>query len=383
MNTIKYFDNCATSKVSDAVLDCMYQAERDCYFNPSALYSAAAAVSAKKEAARGSIAKFMGADPSEIYFTSGGTESNNTALFGAVKGKRGNIVTTKVEHASVYYPVAELKNRGFDVKYAPVLSDGTVTAESVAALTDSATVMVALMHVNNETGGINDIKKLCAAVKKTNPKCLFVCDGVQAFGKIPVNVKNLGVDFYSASAHKIYGPKGVGALYVKKDVGIPPLLYGGGQENKVRSGTENIAGILGFSAAVEAIKNRMEEYTDRYIRFKQILNNIITDKVTDFVLFPAETTAPNIFTVIFRDIKAEVVLHMLEDKNIIVGNGSACSSKSAVSRVAEGIGLPRDYAEGMIRIGFCADNTEDDVVLLGESLCEAVNTLRKLTRRSK
>lgn len=383
MNTIKYFDNCATSKISDSVLDCMHQAERDCYFNPSALYNAAASVSAKKEAARATVAKFMGADPAEIYFTSGGTESNNTALFGAAKGKRGNIITTKVEHASVYYPVAELKNRGFDVKYAPVRSDGTVSEETISALADSETAMVALMHVNNETGGINDIKKLCAAAKKINPKCLFVCDGVQAFGKIPVNVKNLGVDFYSVSAHKIYGPKGVGALYVKKGVGISPLIYGGGQESKLRSGTENIVGILGFAAAVDGVKDRMKDYADRYIYFKRILNNIITDKVTDFVVFPAETTTPNIFTVIFRDIKAEVILHMLEDKNIIVGNGSACSSKSMVSRVAEGIGLPRNYAEGMIRISFGSDNTDADVALLGESLCEAVNTLRKLTRRSK
>lgn len=379
MKELKYFDYCATTPVSDDVLACMNEARQKYFYNPSALYNAAAKVNQKKEAARKTIGNFLGADAGEIIFTSGGTESNNLAIFGSVKNKKGKIISTKAEHASVYYPLNEMKNRGYEVCYAPVDKNGIVKADELIDMIDDNTVMVSVMHVNNETGGINDIRQLCDAVKSKNKKCLFMCDGVQAFGKIPVNVKNLGVDFYTISAHKIYGPKGCGALYVKKGININPLIYGGGQENKLRSGTENVPAILGFEKAVKMLD--IERQNSQYIEFKNILKNTILSIVSDFMLFDQDKTSPDIFTVIFKDIKAEVILHMLEDAGFIVGNGSACSSKSAVSRVAEAIGLTRDYAEGMIRISFGTETSQSNVTALAHALCDAVIMLRRLTGR--
>ncbi|MBQ9715162.1 MAG: cysteine desulfurase [Clostridia bacterium] len=375
---MKYFDNCATSPIDQQVLDLMYQTQQNDFYNPSSLYKVSNAIHAKLNNARSIIADIIGADSNEIYFTSGGTESNNLALFGSLRNKKGTIITSKVEHASVYNSINELKNRGFDVVYAPINKDGSVKTEGFEDLIDENTVMVSLMHVNNETGAINDIKTLCAKAKSKNNKCLFFCDGVQSFCKIPANVKNLGVDFYSMSAHKIHGPKGVGALYVAKNVNLNPIIFGGGQENKLRSGTENVAGIIGFGKAAEIANSLLNENSARYLEFKGILRDTISNIVQNFVEISTENGAPNVFTLAFKNIKSEVVLHMLEPKGFFVGNGSACSSKQLYSRLAMELNLSKDFAEGIIRICFSKFNTYEEVKQLGETLGNTVNTLRKI-----
>lgn len=375
---MKYFDNCATSVIDKEVLDLMYDVQKNDFYNPSSLYDASMHVQIKLLQARECIADILGADKEEIYFTSGGTESNNLAIFGSIKNQRGKIVTSMAEHASVYNAINELKNRGFEVVYAPLNPDGTVCSEKFEKLIDENTKMVALMHVNNETGGTNDIKQLCKIVKQKNKNCLFFCDGVQSFCKIPVNVKNLGVDLYSMSAHKIHGPKGMGALYAAKSINIKPIIFGGGQENKLRSGTENVAGIIGFGKAAEIANSLLAKNNIKYLQYKDILLNIITDKVSDFIVISPKNSAPNIFSVAYKNIKSEVIVHILEKQGFFVGNGSACSSKSIYSRVASAIGLTREYAEGIIRICFCKFNNEADVESLGHVLCTSINQLRQL-----
>lgn len=374
---MKYFDNCATSKIDDEVLEEMMEFQRKYFYNPSSLYKISAEITNKINRSRESIAKIIGASANEIYFTSGGTESNNLALFGTMRGRKGRIITSMAEHASVYNPINELKNRGFEVVYAPLNPDGSVNVEKFANLADNSVALVALMHVNNETGAINDIKSLSSIAKEKNSNCIFFCDGVQSFCKIPVNVKNLGVDMYSMSAHKIHGPKGVGALYVAKNISINPILFGGGQEYKLRSGTENTAGIVGFAKAANKAFDLIEENIAKYVEFNDILNNIITDKVSDFKKL-SDNSVKNMCTLAFKHIKSEVILHMLEADDIFVGNGSACSSKAPYSRIATAINLPKEYAEGIIRICFCKYNTQSEVEELGDKLCKSVNQLRKL-----
>ncbi|MBR2030207.1 MAG: cysteine desulfurase [Clostridia bacterium] len=375
---MKYFDNCATTPIDQQVLDLMYKTQQEDFYNPSSLYRVSNAIHSKLNKSREIIADIIGAESNEIYFTSGGTESNNMSLFGSLRNRKGKIVTSKVEHASVYNSINELKNRGFDVVYAPTNKDGTVKTEGFEDLVDENTIMVALMHVNNETGGINDIKTLCSKAKSKNPKCLFFCDGVQSFCKINANVKNLGIDFYSMSAHKIHGPKGVGALYIAKHININPIIFGGGQENKLRSGTENVAGIIRFGKAAEIANSLISQNNANYMQFKDILKDTISNIVDNFEEISTENGAPNIFTLAFKNIKSEVVLHMLEPKGFFVGNGSACSSKQLYSRLATELNLPKEYAEGIIRICFSKFNTQKDVQELGETLANTVKTLRKI-----
>lgn len=374
---MKYFDNCATSPLDPVVSDVMnkYQSE---FYNPSSLYEASAKIKRQIEHARESIANALGAQSGELIFTSGGTESNNLALFGTMRNQKGKIISAMTEHNSVFSPLLELKNRGFEIIYAPLNSDGSVKTEGFADLIDEDTKLVAIMHVNNETGAINDIKTLCKTAKQKNPSCLFFSDGVQAFCKIPVNVKDLGVDLYSFCAHKIHGPKGIGALYIKKGVSLRPIIFGGGQENNLRSGTENFAGIMAFEAACQIARSVEKSNFEKFLQFKGILNNIITDKIDNFMLLQGQNAAPNILTFAFKNIKSEVLMHMLEQNGFFVGNGSACSSRQRSSRLAQAIGLPADYAEGIVRICFCKFNDENEVREFGESLCDAIDKLRKI-----
>lgn len=373
---IHYFDNCATTRVDDDIAEIIAQYHTTKYFNPSARSSFSAQIANDVSIAHEKVAKALGASPQEIVFTSGGTESNNLAIFGAIRSKRGNIVVTASEHSAVYNTVTELMNRGYEVRYANVLHDGHIDVDDFISKIDSETLLACFMHVNNETGAINDVKKINALVKAKNSKTVTFSDGVQAVGKIPVNLRYLGVDLYSFAGHKIHCTKGIGGLYVKNGVKLNPTTYGGGQERGLRSGTEYVGGIVALSIAVHRAQSLVAENTSHYENYKQLIRNSLQD-VANWRENCVDNVSPAIMSLAFADIKGEVLLHMLEKYDIIVGTGSACSSKNKQSRIAKAIGLSANYSEGVLRISFSKYNTLEEVQLLAEKLAECVNELRK------
>lgn len=378
---IRYFDNAATTRLDGDLLPIIQKYNTEKYFNPSALSGFSTEVARDILTARENIADLIGANFDEITFVSCGSEGDNMAMSGCLKGYNGNIVTSQVEHAAVYNTAMYLKSKGVEVRFVDLLPDGRADPESLVKLVDKNTQFVCLMHVNNETGAINDIKTLCQSVKKINEKCLFICDGVQSFGKIKVNVKNLGVDFFIASGHKINAPKGIGFVYHKKNIHVSPLIRGGGQENGLRSGTENVANIMAFSAAATGAVGKIDENTSKFKEIRNNILNIVYQNCQDFyVATEDEYCSPNILTLFFADIKTEVLLHMTEKYGFVFGTGSACSSKNKTSRVITSLKVNKRYKEGMVRISFDKYSTVSDAREFAKCLAECVNNLRKTLR---
>lgn len=378
---IRYFDNAATTRLDGDLLPIIQKYNTEKYFNPSALSGFSTEVARDILTARENIADLIGANFYEITFVSCGSEGDNMAMLGCLKGYNGNIVTSQVEHAAVYNTAMYLKSKGVEVRFVDLLPDGRADPESLVKLVDKDTQFVCLMYVNNETGAINDIKTLCQSVKKINEKCLFICDGVQSFGKIKVNVKNLGVDFFIASGHKINAPKGIGFVYHKKNIHVSPLIRGGGQENGMRSGTENVANIMAFSAAATGAVGKIDENTSRFKEIRNNILNILYQNCQDFyVATEDEYCSPNILTLFFADIKTEVLLHMMEKYGFVFGTGSACSSKNKTSRVITSLKVNKRYKEGMVRISFDKYSTVSDAREFAKCLAECVNNLRKTLR---
>ena len=378
---IRYFDNAATTRLDGDLLPIIQKYNTEKYFNPSAWSGFSTEVARDILTARENIADLIGANFYEITFVSCGSEGDNMAMLGCLKGFNGNIVTSQVEHAAVYNTAMYLKSKGVEVRFVDLLPDGRADPESLVKLVDKDTQFVCLMHVNNETGAINDIKTLCQSVKKINEKCLFICDGVQSFGKIKVNVKNLGVDFFIASGHKINAPKGIGFVYRKKNIHVSPLIRGGGQENGLRSGTENVANIMAFSAASTGAVGKIDENTSKFKEIRNNILNIVYQNCQDFyVATEDEYCSPNILTLFFADIKTEVLLHMMEKYGFVFGTGSACSSKNKTSRVITSLKVNKRYKEGMVRISFDKYSTVSDAKEFAKCLAECVNNLRKTLR---
>ena len=373
---IHYFDNCATTRVDDDLVDVIAQYHTTKYFNPSARSSYSLQIANDIASAHEKVAKALGVAPQEIVFTSGGTESNNLAIFGSLRAKRGNVVVTASEHSAVYNTVAELSNRGYVVRYANVLSDGHIDVDDFVSKVDGETILACLMHVNNETGAINDVRKINSLVKSQNPKTITFSDGVQAVGKIPVNLRYLGVDLYSFAGHKIHCTKGVGGLYVKSGVKLAPTSFGGGQERGLRSGTEYVGGIVALSMAVQRSQSLLESNAKNFENYKNVIRQALNG-ITNWKENCVENVSPAVMSLAFADVKGEVLLHMLEKYDIIVGTGSACSSKNKQSRIAKAIGLGANYAEGVLRISFSKYNTQEEVEWLAEKLAESVVQLRK------
>ena len=378
---IRYFDNAATTRLDGDLLPIIQKYNTEKYFNPSALSGFSTEVARDILTARENIADLIGANFYEITFVSCGSEGDNMAMLGCLKGYNGNIVTSQVEHAAVYNTAMYLKSKGVEVRFVDLLPDGRADPESLVKLVDKDTQFVCLMYVNNETGAINDIKTLCQSVKKINEKCLFICDGVQSFGKIKVNVKNLGVDFFIASGHKINAPKGIGFVYRKKNIHVSPLIRGGGQENGMRSGTENVANIMAFSAAATGAVGKIDENTSKFKEIRNNILNIVYQNCQDFyVATEDEYCSPNILTLFFADIKTEVLLHMMEKFGFVFGTGSACSSKNKTSRVITSLKVDKRYKEGMVRISFDKYSTVSNAREFAKCLAECVNNLRKTLR---
>ncbi len=353
-----YLDNAATTKAHDCVVSAVAKVLSEDYFNPSALYLHGTNVKTQIEQARETIATQLKVNANEIYFTSGATESNTWVFNSAIKNKKGNVVISAGEHASVFNNAVNLKSKGVEVRICPLTNDGRIDFNALKNLVDNNTTFVSVIHCSNETGVINDIAQVVAYVKSVSPNCLVHSDGVQAFCKIDTDCKNMGVDFYSISGHKIGAIKGIGALYVKKPVKIAPLIIGGGQESGMRSGTENVAGIIGFKTAVEY-------YAKNYdINKVSIIHKKVVDllKSCGAVINGEDNNSKAIISASFSGIRAEVLQHVLCDCGVCIGLGSACSSKERNNRVLSAMNVGEKAILGSIRISFDVNSVLDDVV---------------------
>lgn len=370
-----FFDNASTTKCTPESVLIVNKYLTDEYFNPSALYHNALTIKQDMERVRQNILKKLRGE-GKIVFTGGGTESDNLALLGSKKIKGGRVIVSSAEHAAIYATANELKARGFDVVFAPVDGYGKVDEEEFIKLLTPSVTLVSIIHVNNETGAINDIARLCKLVKSKCPKALFHSDGVQAFGKLEVNLRGAGIDLYSMSAHKIGAPKGVGALYIAKGVSVNPIVFGGGQEGGLRSSTENTAGIMAYE---KAVIDRYATLADTKRKLSEI-RNYIADNLKNIegikFLSPLEGS-PYILTFSVPRVRGEVMQHALERRGIMVGTGSACSSNKASTRIAEALGLQGKYVGGVTRISFFIDNTMEEAEIFVKEYLQVYKELEK------
>lgn len=371
----KYFDNAATTRVDQEILKIISLYNTVGYYNPSANYLPAVEIHNQVSEARESILRLLKGFGGTLYFLSSGTEGDNQALVCSKKRKNSNIVISAAEHPAVYQTANYLKNCGYEVRICPVLSDGRVKTDEFSSLIDENTSLVSVMHVNNETGGINDIRALVSLAKGKNPGLLFHSDGVQAFGKIPVNLADLGVDLYTISGHKIGAPKGIAGLFVKKGVTLSPLLYGGGQEGGLRSSTENVAGIMAFAHAANRAIGELPTLSEKYRSFAEIIKNRLS--VIEELRFLSDSDcSPHILTFAFCTVRGEVMQHALESKGYLVGTGSACSSTRSHERIPKALEL-KEYADGILRVSFGRETTSEDVLGLAEEIVKNYEILKK------
>ena len=381
-----YFDNSATTKVLDEVKDIVVKVMTEDYGNPSAKHKKGMEAEQYVRQAAAEVAKTLKVKEKEILFTSGGTESNNMALVGtAMANMRAgkHIITTRIEHASVYNPMAFLEQQGFEVTYLPVDSQGHISLEELRKAIRPDTILVSVMHVNNEIGAIEPVEEIGAMLHEVNPSILFHVDAIQSYGKLQIRPKKAQIDLLSASGHKIHGPKGVGFLYIDQRVKIHPLIYGGGQQRDLRSGTENVPGIAGLGAAAEEIYRNHEEKMERLIGIKDYFISRIGE-IPEAVVnsLPGKEGAPQIVSVSFSGVRSEVLLHALEEKEIYVSAGSACSSnKPAPSKTLQGIGLTKERLESTVRFSFCVNTTEEEIDYAVEQMKEIVPFYRRFIRK--
>lgn len=380
-----YFDNSATTKVLEPVKDMVLKTMTEDYGNPSAKHKKGMEAELYIKEAAEIIANTLKVEPKEIVFTSGGSESNNMALIEtAMANKRaGNhIISTGIEHASVYNPLAFLEEQGFLVTYLSVDSQGHISLEELEAAIRPETILVSIMYVNNEIGAVEPIEAISKVIKKKNPSIVFHVDAIQAYGKFIIRPKRQGIDLLSVSSHKIHGPKGVGFLYVDQRVKIRPLIYGGGQQRGMRSGTENVPGIAGLSVAAKIM------YTDHAKKVQALidLKDYMIERLKEMEgvtvnSFPGELSAPQIVSASFAGTRSEVLLHALEDKGIYVSSGSACSSNHpAVSGTLKGIGVKTELLDSTLRFSFGIFNTKEEVDYCMDKLKEILPVLRRYQR---
>ena len=372
-----YFDNSSTTRVCREAAERVMELMTENYGNPSSLHALGFQAERAMTEARSAVASLLGAQKEEIFFTSGGTESNNLALFGAAHAlkRRGNrIVTTQIEHPSVLNTMKRLEEEGFEVAYLKPDSEGKISPEQIRAAVDEKTILVSLMRVNNEVGSILPVEAAAQAVRAAGAPALVHVDAVQAFGKLPLDPRELGVDLMSMSAHKIHGPKGIGALYVRRGAHIEPHSYGGGQEKNLRPGTESTPLIAGFGAAVRALPDLREE-----LRSMAELNAYCRAKLAELpeVAFNSAPDAlPYILNFSAVGVRAETMLHFLSDRGIYLSSGSACS-KGRDSYVLASMGLPRERIASALRLSFSRYNTKEEVDVFAAALREGLQGLAR------
>lgn len=373
-----YFDNAATTPVFPEISKAIDKALLENWGNPSSLHRKGFEAEKSMRKARAIIAQSLGVDPRNIIFTSGATEANNSFIKGAVQGKKGNIIVSSVEHASVLKTALALSSSDIEVRLIPVDVHARISLSDALELIDENTILISCMQVNNEFGTIEPVEELAEAAKEKNPRLLFHTDGTQGFLKIPLELKNSAIDAFSASAHKIHGPKGIGLLYLRPGLSLPPLIDGGGQENGRRSGTENVPYIMGFAAACLYMQKFQREHPG-YIRK---LHDLAVEEAKKLervhILSPLEEASPYILSLGIEGIKSEVLLHFLEEREMYLSTGSACSSGKP-STVVEACKIPPSYRDGVVRLSFEAENRLEEIQPFFQAMKEGISSIRKVT----
>ena len=371
-----YLDNSATTRQYDEVTELITDAVLNKYGNPSSLHTKGIEAEKLITNARETIARTIGAEPAEIYFTSGGTESNNLAIIGYLEAnprKGKHVITTKIEHPSVLEVFRNLENKGFRVDYLDVDENGLVRIEQLKQKICDETSLISVMLVNNETGTIQRIDEISSVRNAINPQAVIHADAVQAYGKISIVPAKCGVGLMSVSSHKIHGPKGIGALYVSKKIKIKPLFYGGGQEALLRSGTENVPGIAGFGLAAEITYKGREENYRRVASLRQLFTQKLADSIIAHHINSPSDSLPYILNISFENVRSEVLLHHLEQRGIFVSTGSACAShKKNKSHVLTAMNVPSWLIDGAVRFSFSGHNTEDEISLTVDALKDII-----------
>ena len=382
-----YLDNAATTRVFPELRKMMVHVMEEDFGNPSSKHTKGITAENYIKEAKETICTQLKCKPKEIIFTSGGTESNNMAFIGtAIANRRAgkHVITTRIEHASVHEPMAYLEEMGYDVTYLPVDSTGRVSVEELENAIREDTFLISIMYVNNEVGSVQPIEQIGQMLKKKHPQILFHVDAIQAFGKYKIVPKKLGVDMMSVSGHKIHGPKGSGFLYVNEKVKIRPILFGGGQQDGMRSGTENVPAIAGLGVAVKEIytghsekRAKLYELKKRLIAGLQDVDGVTINALID----PIEETAPHIVSVSFANTRSEVMLHALAQKGVFVSSGSACSSNHPeLSGTLQAIGVKSELLDSTLRFSFSVMTTSEEIDYAIEVVKEVLPVLRKFTR---
>ena len=377
-----YLDYSATTPVKEEVLKEMIPYFTEKFGNPSSLYDMGLESKEAVDKARQQVAALINADPSEIYFTAGGTEADNWAVFGTAekfRAKGNHIITTKVEHHAMLHSCAYLEKEGYDVTYLDIDKDGRVDLKQLEDAITDKTILISIMLVNNEIGTIEPVKEAAAIAKKH--KILFHTDAVQALGNVPIDVKDMGIDMMSMSSHKIYGPKGIGALFIRKGVRIDNYMHGGDQENNRRAGTENLAGIVGFGKAAELAKENFDAHVKHSSQMRDYLKDRILSEIPDtFVNGTMDGRHPGNLNVTFEYIEGESILLLLNQFGISVSTGSACSSKSLEpSHVLAALGVPDEMIHGTVRFTVGDMTTKEDIDYVVDNLKTVVARLREIS----
>ncbi len=378
-----YFDNSATTRPYKEVLDSFVKVSGEYFGNPSSLHGLGIQAEKLLTQARAQVANLLAVKPAEIFFTSGGTESNNLAIKGtalAHKTRGKHLILSSIEHPSVRGAMEQLKKLGFTITYLPADQDGRVRVEDIKTSIQKDTILVSVMHVNNEVGTIQPIKEIGKLLKQY-PTILFHVDAVQAIGKVPINLAEHGIDLCSFSAHKFHGLKGTGALFIKEGVRLDSLLSGGNQESQIRSGTENVAGAVAMAKALRMIMQKFETGIERMIRVKSLLIAELTGIDGLTINTPKENSSPHILNFSIKGIKAEVLIHALEEQGIYLSTTSACSSKKQLpSQTLLAMGVPDDLADSAFRISLSYDNTEDEARIAAAAIEKAAKQLRRVMK---
>ena len=380
-----YLDNSATTACFEEVAQLMHRILCEDYGNPSSLHHKGVEAEAYLRYANETFAKILKVNEKEVFFTSGGTESDNIALVGAAMANHRmgrHLITTRIEHPAVLQPMSYLEKQGFEVTYLSVDRQGRISLEELEEAVRTDTILVSIMHTNNEIGSVQPIAEAGVLIKRKNPDTLFHVDAVQGFGKARIFPGKMHIDMLSASAHKIHGPKGIGFLYMRDGAKVSPIMYGGGQQRGLRSGTENLPGIAGFAKAAELVYQDLEQDVDRMYALREKLTEGVK-KIGDVTVngCPGREGAPHIVSASFRGVRSEVLLHALEERGIYVSAGSACAAhKPQPSATLRALGVEKELLQSTLRFSLSGFTTDEEITYTCQNLEDIVPKLRRYTR---